>query len=187
MRIRYLIVFLLVSGAVPAQEERSTGHENSVIQEVQGVVIMATPRTPEQMAAFYEARGFPHTMLDIVKEQCFITFRIRNTSRNIVWLDLAHWGFTGPRGEIERLDRNWWKSRWKEIDAPMASQSTFRWTLIPEQLDYRFDEVEGGNVTLVRTGDPFTLDAVFPTGADREGEAIRVRMNDLLCPDDTQL
>lgn len=184
--VRTLIAFILCifSGLLVAREVAAPGPGDAILYKAQGLVIRATPRTPDQMAAFYEARGFPETMRSLVKEQCFITFRIHNTSRKIVWLDLAHWKFAGPQGEVKRLDRNWWKSRWKEIEAPMPSQSTFRWTLIPEQLDYHFDEAEGGNITLVRTREPFALDAEFPTGADREGRKIRVKIDNLRCADD---
>lgn len=180
-----LLILCIVSKVLPAQENQAPGDRDRVSREVDGVVITAIPRTPEQMAAFYEARGFPDAMLAIVRERCFITFRVHNTRRDVVWLDLDLWTFTGPQGVVQRLDRDWWKARWKEVEAPMPNQSTFRWTLIPEQLDYRPDEAEGGNITLVPVRTPFHLDAVFPTGPDRDGGEIQVRMNNLRCAEDT--
>jgi len=51
-------------------------------------------RTPNQMASFYEARGFPKAMRDILKKQCFITVGIDNKSDKKIWLDLADWHFS---------------------------------------------------------------------------------------------
>lgn len=40
-----------------------------------------TPRSPDQMGSFYEARGFPKPMLDVLKKQCYISVRIANISQ----------------------------------------------------------------------------------------------------------
>jgi len=72
------------------------------------------------------------------------------------------------------------------MNAPMASQSTFRWTLLPERLDFRPDEAEGGNLVLPREKGPFTLEAYFLAGADKAGEAIRVRLENLYCAEDSE-
>ncbi len=48
------------------------------------------PSTPDQMSAFHEARGFPAEMIDLLSKQCFITVRIHNTGKEIVWLDLEN-------------------------------------------------------------------------------------------------
>lgn len=184
MRVLFSAMLCLLSGFLSAQDATLPGQDDVLLYESQGLSIRATPRTPEQMAAFYEARGFPQAMLDLVKEYCFITFRIHNSSQDIVWLDLDDWKFVAPGGEVGRLDRNWWKRQWEKIGAPLASQSTFRWTLIPEVLDYRIDEAEGGNVTLRPTGETFSLVAAFATGADRQGGEVRVRIDKLRCAED---
>jgi hypothetical protein len=70
--------------------------------------------------------------------------------------------------------------------APLPSQSTFRWTLLPEALDFRPDESEGGNITLERTAESFALEARFAVGADRTGGDIEVRLDGLHCAEDPQ-
>ena len=45
------------------------------------VTIQFSPRTPEQIASFYIARGFPKEVVNILKQQCFITIRIHNTGK----------------------------------------------------------------------------------------------------------
>jgi hypothetical protein len=148
------------------------------------VQIRLQPRTPNQMASFYEARGFPKAMIDVLKQQCFITVRVHNTSKDILWLELANWRFTNNSKALERDHRDIWKQRWHDMDMPMRSQSTFRWTLIPESLDFLPDETEGGNIVLPRLEGQITLDASFVTGADKQGPVVNMHIDGLYCAKD---
>ncbi len=148
------------------------------------VQIKFQPRTPNQMASFYEARGFPKAMTDVLKQQCFVTVRIQNTSDDILWLELANWRFSSNGKVLERNHRDVWKQRWQEMGMPLQSQSTFRWTLIPETLDYLPDESEGGNIVLPRVDGSITLDAEFATGADKQGPVVNIHLDDLYCAKD---
>ncbi|MBN4080581.1 hypothetical protein JYT31_02845 [Beggiatoa alba] len=139
------------------------------------------PRTPEQMAAFYEGRGFSKAMIKQLEQQCFITIGIRNKSQQIIWLDLSNWRFTSTNGKLQRLNRTYWKSLWKKMDIPLSHQSTFRWTLLPEELDFRPNEHEGGNITLPYSKTPFTLHARFETKADKSGQPIIIEIKNLEC------
>jgi hypothetical protein len=165
----------------------------SATQPVEPVVIRTPeltvemmPRTPNQMMSFYEARGFPKTMLTEIKQYCFITTGITNTSDDIIWLELSEWKFIKQGETIERRHRNDWKNYWQQTDAPKSKQSTFRWTLIPESLDYLPHEREGGNITLPFTPGYFTLEATFRAGKDKQGKMIRVRTDKLYCAEDPQ-
>lgn len=142
------------------------------------------PRTPQQIAAFYEARGFSKATIDKLKQQCFITVWIHNKSSGIIWLDLSQWQFSNPDGKLARRDRQYWKAVWNEMQIPLAHQSTFRWTLLPETLDFRPDEREGGNIILPRSDQAFQIQATFPTGADKSDVPIRLSFNYLQCAND---
>ena len=148
------------------------------------VRVRLLPRSPEQIAAFYEARGFPKPAIAALKKQCFITVGIRNKSKSIVWLDMSTWRFESSNGPVTRLDRNYWKSYWKSLPLEQRFQSTFRWTLIPESLDFRPDEAEGGNIILPRTGKPVAIRAQFLTGADKTGPVIDIKIDDVHCAED---
>jgi hypothetical protein len=139
------------------------------------------PRTPEQVSAFYAARGFPRPMVEILARHCFITVRIHNTSDRVIWLELANWRFTAAGQTLVRQHRDEWKSRWQAMDMPLASQSTFRWTLLPETLDFQPGEQEGGNIILPPTTAPISVQAEFATGEDKEGPVIRRRFDHLYC------
>ena len=148
------------------------------------VRVRLLPRSPEQIAAFYEARGFPKPAIAALQKQCFITVGIRNKSKSIVWLDMSTWRFESADGPATRLDRNYWKSYWKSWPLEQRFQSTFRWTLIPESLDFRPDEAEGGNIILPRTGKPVAIRAQFLTGADKTGPVIDIKIDDVHCAED---
>ncbi|MGD8408480.1 MAG: hypothetical protein PVF21_07700 [Thiohalophilus sp.] len=149
--------------------------------ESDDLVVNLTPRTPQQIAAFYEGRGFSEAMIDVLRKQCFITVFIRNRSRDIIWLDLQHWKFTNTNGVIIRRDREYWKARWQKMGIPLAHQSTFRWTLLPEQLNFLPDEREGGNIILPRDSQTITLHARFDTGQARDGKPIQITLDNLQC------
>ncbi len=125
-------------------------------------------RTPEQIAAFYYARGFPQAMIERITKTCFITTGITNKTKDILWMDLAHWKFTtADNRQVRRFSRRYWFALWKKMKVPLRFQSTFRWTLIPRSLDYRPQEREGGNITLEPTTQSFTLTALFHVGQDQ--------------------
>ncbi len=148
------------------------------------VDIKLTPRTPEQMSAFYEARGFPAPMIELLAKQCFITVRIHNTGENTLWLDLSRWRFTAQGKDITRYHRKHWLQQWQKMNIPLAKQSTFRWTLLPEALDYQPDEAEGGNIILPQVKGPITLVAEFASGPDKRGPLVKVRYDNLHCAED---
>jgi hypothetical protein len=172
-------LLLLLSGTLAgAEKPPAPGFENDQLR------LWLRPRTPNQMAAFYEARGFPRAMVKTLKGYCFITVGIRNKSQQVIWLDLAHWRFLNAQGEVERMPRQRWPAQWQAMGVPQAAQSTFRWTLLPEVLDFRPDEREGGNVVLRRVDGPFTLVARFAMGQDRQAGTIEVRVDNLHCAED---
>ena len=157
-----------------------------VIVKTADLEIDFTPRTPNQMGSFYEARGFPEKMRDVLKQQCFITVGILNTSNTKIWLDLSHWQFSAAGKAIKREHRDAWKKRWQDMGMPLNKQSTFRWTLIPETLDYLPGEHEGGNIVLPFTDKSISITATFATGENKQGKKITISTDKLFCAEDAQ-
>jgi len=150
------------------------------------IEIQFAPRTPNQLMSFYEARGFPAEMIDILRQQCFITVRIHNKSKEKIWHDLANWQFSHNGKPLTREPRNYWLDKWQTMNMPLASISTFRWTLIPEALDYLPDEEEGGNIILPRVKGPISVKARFATGDDKQGAALVIEYNELYCAENKE-
>ena len=122
--------------------------------------------------------------LEEVKKTCFMTTIIRNKSDTVIWLEPKRWRFLTDKGELQRLDRSYWQSKWQELKIPQSKRSTFGWTLLPETRDLRPDEPVGGNIVLPLTDQPFSLEARFATGNDKRGKEIVLRFETLRCPQD---
>lgn len=140
--------------------------------------------TPEQMAAFYEARGFPPDAIERLRQTCFVMAHVENRGKKVLWLELKNWRFVTATGELQRLDQDHWKAVWDEIDLPQASRSTFGWTQLPDERDLQPGEPVGGNMILPPTDAAFTLEADFHTGGDRRSGMVSVRFKDLRCAKD---
>lgn len=180
MKLKLLIAFLLLDQLLFTQtlaDTRAT-FENKKIK------VRVATNAPQPISAFYEGRGFQKNMIDVLKQQCFVSVFIRNKSDDFIWLDLSQWQFSHVAGKIKRLDRHYWRERWKKMNIPMAHQSTFRWTLLPEQLNFYPREKEGGNIILPRPGKPFNIVARFDTGKNRTGKPILVKFDNITCKED---
>ncbi|HHO60014.1 MAG TPA: hypothetical protein ENJ64_07195 [Thiotrichales bacterium] len=171
-----LIPVLLVVSALQANQP--------IVLKQPGITVELTPRSPNQMGSFNEARGFPRPMLTLLKKQCYITIGIENTGRQKIWFDLKNWRFSVNGKALEREHRDVWMQRWAEMGVPLSKQSTFRWTLIPEQLDYLPGEREGGNIILPFTSAMIRLDATLQTGENRQGKPIHIHYDALYCAED---
>ena len=149
----------------------------------QGLVASLTPRTPDQLYAFYLARGFPEDALQHITSRCFLTIGIHNERSDVVWLELDNWRFVDRHGrELARIKRAEWNARWDRIQLMPAQRAAFNWTQLPERRDLQPAEPVGGNVSLVPPGSTFTLEAKFLTGADKRGPVVRLRIENLTCP-----
>lgn len=165
--------------AVPALSHAETPPAPSV--EDGGLYMFVRLHTPDQMAAFYEARGFPRDAIERLRRTCFVMAHVENRGDGVIWLELKNWHFLTARGEIRPLDRNYWDGVWNDIGLPQASRSTFGWTQLPGERDLQPGEPVGGNVILPATDEPFTLRADFLTGKDRRAGMISVRFENLRC------
>lgn len=175
---RIVLLLLLLSALGSQAQEQEPRHDSPRL------TVQLGPRAPEQIAAFYEARGFQGDMIEILRRQCYLTVFIHNKSKDILWLDLQQWEFSNADGPITRLDRHYWRERWQAMDIPLAHQSTFRWTLLPERLDFLPGEREGGNIILPRQDRPLRIRARFDAGADRSGTPVQVEFNAVKCAAD---
>ncbi|MEA3411000.1 MAG: hypothetical protein U9R74_05605 [Pseudomonadota bacterium] len=169
-----------------AQAEESSGLRGGDCVETPELRFCIRPNTPRQMAAFFEARGFPGPALKEISIDCFITVGIENLSDRIVWLEPAHWKIRTEDTALDRLTPDSWSRRWAALGIPEGNRATFGWTLLPETRDLRPSEPVGGNIVLPRVPGPFSLEANFSTGAKRDGEPIHIRYDEVRCARDAE-
>ena len=181
--IRLLAVGLLLATGAKATDDITAPPDARREIRDQGLVVSLSPRTPDQLYAFYSARGFPETALQHITRRCFLTIGIRNERSDVVWLELDNWRFIDRHGrELARIKRTEWNARWDRIQLMPAQRAAFNWTQLPERRDLQPAEPVGGNVSLPPPASTFTLDAKFLTGADKHGPVVRLRIENLMCP-----
>jgi len=160
-----VIAFLSAGGLAPVYAAGNKAEAVSVSNATLSFKMI--PRTPDQMAAFYEGRGFPAKVTQVFSEVCFFTVIVKNLSRDIVWLEPGNWQIKRESGEkIKRLGQQYWRKRWQQLNLPKNNQATFRWTLLPTSRDLRPDEGVGGNLVLAATPGKIMVTPVFRLGAD---------------------
>jgi hypothetical protein len=150
----------------------------------EGVELRVSPRTPEQITAFYSARGFPPEAVQIIARACFLGVGIHDQRPDTLGLELSNWRFTDAAGhEVRRITRPEWDARWQALDVPLAARSTFGWTQLPESRDLQPGEPVGGNVAVEPPAGEFSLSARFRTGS---GEVLEITVPGLRCPRDPE-
>ena len=148
------------------------------------LLVVLIPRTPEQMAAFYEARGFPRTAIERIRKTCFVTVHIENKSQSTLWLEQKNLHTTSNNKPLPRLGRDYWNAQWDDIDLPLANRSTFGWTQLPLVRDLQPGEPVGGNIVLPGTTESFDLEARFYVGKDKRSGMLVTRFENIQCPKD---
>ncbi|MCK4588100.1 MAG: hypothetical protein KAU29_12185 [Gammaproteobacteria bacterium] len=179
--IRYFLGIIISFGATCSA---GLCAEKELVYENEQIKVRLFPRTPNQMAGFYEAREFPSKMVNVLTDFCVMTVVVHNKTKDVFWMDLENWKFISDAGEVKRIHRNQWPPRWKRMKIQMASQSTFRWTLLPETLEFFPDEGEGGNVIFVKINGAFSLQASFAVGKNKDKGRIMAHINNLQCAQD---
>lgn len=147
-----------------------------------GLQVRVLQHTPIQMAAFYEARGFPAGAIDELDKACFITISLLNLRQDIVWLETRYWVMRDKAGKtIPLLDKIYWDERWQRNGVPAGARTAFRWTQLPASRDLRPEEPVGGNITFIPRNGPFSLAMRFSLGAGKDRGKVKIRLAGLRC------
>ncbi len=150
--------------------------------ESNGLTFSISVRTPDQIRAFYSARGFPEDALIALDSKCLLTVGIRNNRKDVAWLEPSKWKFITAQGvDVPRVSRDEWAQRWEALNIPLASRATFGWTQLPESRDLYPGETAGGNIAVIPPASAFTVTALFETGMDKSGTPIKFQSAPLTC------
>jgi hypothetical protein len=156
---RYLIV---LAALVPGLFSAAWGAESNKEFDSDELYARIIIRTADQLAAFYHGREFSKAAIKEIQSVCFVTPILKNKKFEVMWINLDEWQFFVDEVEVKRLNRDFWKQRWQQINLPLRHQATFGWTLMPEKRDLRFDEGVGGSVVIPWQDKPFTLAIRLP-------------------------
>ena len=177
MLLSAIFAAILAAPALAANEESV---KQSFADEQLAMRVMT--RTTEQLAAFYTGRGFNKAAIDAITQTCFVGGFVKNKTYDILWMTLDDWVFTDAQDKrIQRIRRNDWQPIWEKTQLAQSYQSTFSWTLLPDERDLRPDEHSAGNIPIPWQDEPFKLVANFKTGADKNGTPRTLTFENLTC------
>lgn len=171
------VLILTLANISPA----SAQDDNRYRYEDKRIRVSITPRTPEQTTAFYYARGFPDPVINELKQQCFLTISIHNLSKQTLVHDVEQWTITSSGQPVERLGRQYWFAWFRSHDINLAVQSTFRWTLLPDSLDFFPAEGEGGNIIIPYTDKPVSMRMQFKLVSNMETQPFHIDFPAIRC------
>ena len=188
-RFSLILLFIVATGlplkvytdTPPTQQTAKNPANNRMEVENDWIKLVAIPRTAEQMSAFYEGRGFSKQARQVISEACFITFGMRNLSKDILWLDLDNWQIQHQGKTLKHYTRDHWKNQWQEHQVPLAHQATFNWTQLPQRRDLHPEEPVGGNLTLAPVSGSISIILRFTTGPEQKGPVKTIKLDNLKC------
>jgi len=174
------IFFLGISLSSPLHAEKKKKN----IYEDEDVYLRSVYRSPEQLAAFYEGREFPHAAIKRITQSCYVTIILKNKTNDILWLELDNWVFEQKGKIIQRYDRQYWNKQWDDVKLQQSYRSTFGWTLMPEVRDLRAGEGVGGSIPIPMQTENFSLTLNFATGENKKGKIKSVKLPNIHCKQD---
>jgi len=161
-----------------------SAEKKKIEYEDDDVMFRVYRRSPKQIAAFYEGRGFSHEAIDEIEKYCSIAVIVKNKTSDVLWLELDNWQFTSKGKQVSRINRDYWKKLWEKTNLPQAHRATFGWTLMPEARDLQKDEGVGGSIPLPMLTEPFSITARFSTGENKGGNIKTVTVENITCKAD---
>lgn len=177
--IRKIFIALLL---VASNTAMSAAPQPIIINK-KGLEIRVRPHTPPQMAAFYEARGFPVSAIPELEKACFMTVGVVNNRKDIVWLEPAAWVMKDARGrKVHLFSLKHWKALWRRHRVSAAAETAFRWTQLPQERDLHPQEPVGGNISFTPTVGPYSLTTRFRLGPRKTAGPLEITISGLPCP-----
>jgi hypothetical protein len=182
-RVLFGVVALLLGCASHAESARVDPQTGAVTRDTQahGVTVSLTQLLPDQVRAFYVARGFDLADADVFAEACVYMTVLRNdTAPGELGFRLSDWEVhhDGQIRSIPTLDE--WLTRWQERGVPDSAQLAFRWAQFPSEQRYAPGEWNQGMLaTGLPPGSRFDLIARWTIG-DQTYEG---RLDDVRCTD----
>jgi hypothetical protein len=168
------------SSAEPVRVDSETGAATYETQ-AHGVNVSLTQLLPDQVRAFYVARGFDLDDADVFAEACVYMTVLRNdTAPGELDFRLSDWEVEhkGETRALPPLDD--WLAQWEARGVPDSARLAFRWAQFPAEQSYAPGEWNQGMLaTGLPPGSRFDLIARW-TIADQTYEG---RLDDVRCTD----
>lgn len=149
----------------------------------EGLGIQLTQLQPDQIRAFYLARGLSRTAVEQLAKTCFFQMEVRNSRSQgtpPIHLPLSAWRLVEPTGSRTVLLVTDWLQKWGETTVSGPARIAFRWALFPARQTFHAGDRNWGMLsTGLETGSVFDLDVLWQSGEEQR----TVRMQRLRCAD----
>lgn len=96
-----------------------------------GVTLALTQILPDQVRAFYLARGFGREDAEIYARACVFQTVLRNDGDAVVAVQLADWRALAARRAFRLRLEPEWQYQWAQRELPEAARIAFRWAQFP--------------------------------------------------------
>ena len=167
-------------GAEPVRVDPETGAATYEIQ-AQGVSVSLTQLLPDQVRAFYVARGFDLADADVFADACVYMTVLRNdTAPGEIDFRLSDWEVRHNEEVRPLPPLDDWLAQWTARGVPDSARLAFRWAQFPSEQTYAPGEWNQGMLaTGLPPGSRFDLIARWRI-ADQTYE---VKLDDVHCTD----
>lgn len=177
------IVAVLVGSPIRAEPVRVDPETGAASYETQahGVSLSLTQLLPDQVRAFYVARGFDLADADVFAGACVYMTVLRNdTGPGTLDFRLSDWEVRHNEEVRSLPPLDGWLAQWAARGVPDAARLAFRWAQFPSEQSYAPGEWNQGMLaTGLPPGSRFDLIARW-TIADQTYEG---RLDDVRCTD----
>lgn len=179
-----LFVAPVDAAQVTRHDQTASGLQGWLIQD-NNIEIQLNPLMPEQVRAFYLARGFSNKVIELIAHSCVYQTVIKNISAEnnarSVSVDLSNWRLIDERGESGIESKSSWQQKWSDMGETESAIIAFQWATFPWQQDFELTGDYGWGMILLGpiTGESFDLIARWKVG----GTPFQQKIEQLNCPD----
>ena len=134
--------------------------------EESGMSLRFVQRIPDQVRAFFLSRGFSTEDAEHIATSCAFQTVLTNTSHKTVPdplnFDLHEWVVTHKGMKSGMKTREDWSKEWDKKKVSENSKLTFKWALVPTQMEYRPNDYNWGmSFFNLKPGSVFDLKVVW--------------------------
>jgi hypothetical protein len=150
--------------------------------ETRGIQVRLTQISPDQVRAFYLARGFPPEAAERYAAECVFMTVVRNVGATSIEHRLADWRYrAGGQPPPAIRSKSEWDRLWQQFGVGEPARIAFNWAQIPAIQTYApGDWNQGMTAYSVPRGGRFDLDFVWHAG----GQILAGTLEQVRCADE---
>ncbi|MBI5462770.1 MAG: hypothetical protein HY941_11360 [Gammaproteobacteria bacterium] len=143
-----------------------------------GMSLRLVQRLPDQTRAFFLARGFARTDVDLIAQSCVFQTIFKNTSQtaqpSVLEYNLRDWRVRTADAAHGMKTREDWAEEWAARGSPQRARIAFEWALFPTRQAYNPGDYNWGmSVFNLPPDSRFDLEIVWQQYGSRHTHVLR--------------